>query len=61
MEYPAAHTEAGSLAAGPGPINAIKQTTVERLFSVVGMNYSDKRKSGHADTLEDLAFTRLNL
>ena len=25
MEYPAAHTEAGSLAAGPGPINAIKQ------------------------------------
>ena len=35
--------------------------TVERLFSVVGMNYSDKRKSGHADTLEDLAFTRLNL
>ena len=35
--------------------------TVERLFSVVGINFSDKQKRGHADTLEDLAFTRLNL
>ena len=39
----------------------VSSATVERLFSVVGMSYSDKRKRSHADTLEDLAFTKLNL
>ena len=35
--------------------------TVERLFSVVGISFADKRKSAHADTLADLAFTKLNV
>ena len=36
--------------------------TVERLFSVVGMAFADKRnKSTHAETLAELAFTKLNL
>ena len=35
--------------------------TVERLFSVVGMAFADKRKSAHAETLAELAFTKLNL
>ena len=35
--------------------------TVERLFSVVGMAFVDKRKSAHAETLAELAFTKLNL
>ena len=34
--------------------------TVERLFSVVG-TFADKRKSAHAETLAELAFTKLNL
>ena len=35
--------------------------TVERLFSVFGMAFADKRKSAHAETLAELAFTKLNL
>ena len=35
--------------------------TVERLFSVVGMDFAGKRKSTHAETLAELAFTKLNL
>ena len=35
--------------------------TVERLFSVVGIAFSDKRKSAKASTLEAIAFTKLNL
>ena len=31
---------------------------VERLFSSVGIAFSDKRKNAHADTLEDLMFAR---
>ena len=35
--------------------------TVERLFSAVGLAFSDQRKSSSADTLADIAFTKLNL
>ena len=35
--------------------------TVERLFSAVGIAFSDKRKSSHADTLSDVIFTRMNV
>ena len=35
--------------------------SVERLFSTVGICFSDKRKSSHADTLSDLVFTKLNV
>ena len=35
--------------------------TVERLFSVVGIAFSDKRKSAKASTLEATTFTKLNL
>ena len=35
--------------------------TVERLFSVVGIAFSDKRKTAKASTLEAIAFTKLNL
>ena len=34
--------------------------TVERLFSAVGMSFSDKRQSGNAKTLADIAFTKMN-
>ena len=35
--------------------------TVERLFSLVGIAFSDKRKSSSASTLESIAFTKLSL
>ena len=35
--------------------------TVERLFSVVGICFSDKRKSSQAETLSDLVFTKMNV
>ena len=35
--------------------------TVERLFSVVGMSYANRRKRAHAGTVEDLVFAQLNL
>ena len=35
--------------------------TVERLFSAVGLAFSDQRKRSSADTLADMAFTKLNL
>ena len=35
--------------------------TVERLFSSVGIAFSDKRKSSHADTLSDIIFTKMNV
>ena len=35
--------------------------TVERLFSAVGLAFSNRRKSSSADTLADMAFTKLNL
>ena len=35
--------------------------TVERLFSQVGIAFSDKRKSCYADTISDLMFTKLNV
>ena len=35
--------------------------SVERLFSLVGICFSDKRKSATADTLSDLVFTKLNV
>jgi hypothetical protein len=35
--------------------------TVERLFSVVGIAFSDKRKRASSSTLESLAFAQLNL
>ena len=34
---------------------------VERLFSQVGIAFSSKRKSAHADTLESILFARCNL
>ena len=39
----------------------VSSATVGRLFSVVGMAFADKRKSAHAETLAELAFTKLNL
>ena len=38
-----------------------RRATVERLFSVVGMAFADKRKSAHAEALAELAFIKLNL
>ena len=35
--------------------------TVERLFSIVGIAFSDKRMSSNASTLESIAFTKVNL
>ena len=35
--------------------------TVERLFSVVGIAFSDLRKSAKSSTLESIAFAKLNL
>ena len=35
--------------------------SVERLFSVVGIFFSDKRKSSTAKTLENLVFTKMNV
>ena len=35
--------------------------TVERLFSQVGIAFSDKRKSSGADTIADLIFTKMNV
>ena len=35
--------------------------TVERLFSIVGIAFSDKRMSSTASTLESIAFTKVNL
>ena len=35
--------------------------SVERLFSIVGIAFSDKRKSSKASTLESIAFTKINL
>jgi len=35
--------------------------TVERLFSQVGIAFSDRRKSSEADTIADLLFTKLNV
>jgi hypothetical protein len=35
--------------------------TLERLFSVVGFAFADRRKSQSAETLANLAFTKLNL
>ena len=40
---------------------AASSATVERLFSVVGIAFSDKRKTAKASTLEAIAFTKLNL
>ena len=34
---------------------------VERLFSIVGVAFSDKRKSANASTLESIAFTKVNV
>ena len=33
----------------------------ERLFSIVGIAFSDKRKSASASTLASIAFTKVNL
>ena len=35
--------------------------SVERLFSIVGICFSDKRKSSEAGTLADLVFTKINV
>ena len=35
--------------------------TVERLFSKVGLDFSDKKKSSSAETLADRAFTKINV
>ena len=35
--------------------------TVERLFSKVGVAFSDKRKSSEAKTLANIAFAQANL
>ena len=35
--------------------------SVERLFSIVGICFSDKRKSSQASTLADLVFTKINV
>ena len=35
--------------------------TVERLFSAVGISFSKKRQSSSAETLADLAFTKMNV
>ena len=35
--------------------------TVERLFSQVGIAFSDQRKSAKAETIADILFTRLNV
>ena len=35
--------------------------TVERLFSQVGIAFSDRRKSSKASTIADLLFTKLNI
>ena len=35
--------------------------TVERLFSMVGIAFSEKRKRSSASTLESIAFTKVNL
>ena len=35
--------------------------TVERLFSQVGIAYSDRRKSSYSDTLSDIVFTKINV
>ena len=35
--------------------------TVERLFSSVGIAFSDKRKRSQADTLSDILFTKMNV
>ena len=36
-------------------------TAVERLFSYVGIAYSDKRKSAEPETIKKLMFARANL
>ena len=35
--------------------------TVERLFSQVGIAFSDRRKTSKADTIADIIFTKLNV
>ncbi len=35
--------------------------TVERLFSKVGLDFSDKKKSSSAEPLADRAFTKINV
>ena len=35
--------------------------TVERLFSKVGISFSDKRKSSEAGTLESITFAQVNM
>lgn len=35
--------------------------TVERLFSQVGIAFSDRRKSATAATISDIIFTKLNV
>ena len=35
--------------------------TVERLFSQVGIAFSDRRKNATADTIADIIFTKLNV
>ena len=35
--------------------------TVERLFSIVGIAFSDKRKRSTAETLGNICFTKVNL
>jgi len=35
--------------------------SVERLFSIVGINFSKKRKSSESATLADIVFTKVNV
>ena len=35
--------------------------SVERLFSVVGNNFTKKRKNNEASTIADIVFTKVNL
>ena len=43
---------------GFGGVCPASSAAVERLFSSVGIAFGDKRKSSHADTVEQLIFAR---
>ena len=46
---------------GGGFVAVSWRSTVERLFSQVGIAFSKYRKSSSADTLSDILFAKLNL
>jgi len=40
---------------------ATSATAVERLFSQVGISFSQKRQSAQADAVADIIFTKMNV